>query len=167
MTRRDFPRHRHNTNANHVVCDNGSRRLADGLFLDVAVEIQSRGGGRGLCVAGQARTGRHSPLQPHSRSARPPPHAHHTVARACHPEMTSLEELAALDVDSLSQSLPEAVQSSASLPALREAVLQLDLQLWLKKEGMEELFPQLMQAEYTSRDSLMVLNPSSLEKVAK
>lgn len=75
--------------------------------------------------------------------------------------MKTLDELAKLDVDLLS----EGILPSSSLSTLREAVLQLELQLWLREEGLEELLPQLAQHGHTSKDSLLALKPASLIEV--
>ena len=77
--------------------------------------------------------------------------------------MKNLEELATLDV----YVLPDDLFSPASRLALRDALLQLDLQLWLREGGVEELLPQLVRAGHTSRHSLLALDPPSLEKVGQ
>lgn len=79
----------------------------------------------------------------------------------CCTEMKTLDELAQLDVDLLS----EGILPSSSLSTLREAVLQLELQLWLREEGLEELLPQLTRHGHTSKDSLLDLKPASLIEV--
>ena len=81
--------------------------------------------------------------------------------------MGSLEELARLDLDSL----PEFI--SNELPALRGAVALLELQLWLREEGVkgeeegEKVLYQLMEAGHTSKQSLLALDPTSAEKVGR
>ena len=76
-------------------------------------------------------------------------------------EMKSLEELASLDV----ASLPEILLTSPSLSTLHQAVLQLDLQLWLREEGIENVFPQLVQLGHTSKHSLLALDPAAVIQV--
>lgn len=75
--------------------------------------------------------------------------------------MKTLDELSRLNVDSLS----EGIIPSSSLSTLREAVLQLELQLWLREEGLEELLPQLARHGHTSKKSLLTLKPASLIEV--
>lgn len=72
-------------------------------------------------------------------------------------EVKTLEELATLDVDALPEVFP--------LSTLRAAVLQLDLQLWLREEGLEDLLPQLVERGLASRHHLLALDPASVSKV--
>lgn len=76
-------------------------------------------------------------------------------------EIKTLEELARLDVDTL----PQDILPSSSLSTLRVAVLQLELQLWLREERLEDLVPQLAQHGHTSKQSLLALKSASLVKV--
>ena len=77
--------------------------------------------------------------------------------------MSSLEELAELDL----AALPDSLQWSTSLPVLQEGLELLELQLWLRREGAEQLLPLLVQAGHTSMHTLLALNPQEVELVSQ
>ena len=78
-------------------------------------------------------------------------------------ELSSLEEVARLDLDSL----PEVLLSSSSLLALREGVQLLELRLWLREGEVEGLLPQLEEAGHSSTHSLLALTPLDVKKVSQ
>lgn len=101
-----------------------------------------------------------SPFRRESPGQNRPPHR--LSLSLCPVELTSLEELVRLDLDSL----PEALQASSSLPDLRNGLQLLELQLWLREGEMEEILPQLVAAGHSSIHSLQALGPHDVKKVS-
>ena len=79
----------------------------------------------------------------------------------CFVEVKNIKELARLDVTAL----PEVLLHSPSLSTLHQAVLQLELQLWLREEGIENVLPQLVLFGHTSKHSLLSLDHTAVSQV--
>lgn len=75
--------------------------------------------------------------------------------------MNRLEELAELNL----VTLPDLISSSDQFPVLEDALLLLELQLWLREEELEEVLTQLVDAGYKSKHSLLTLDQITAEKV--